>query len=166
MSDIPQAALHAQRIASVTRLMRATEMHVHDVEKRFARNKSKPASRESDARRLAVLAKTMRELITLDMRDSADDGAGKSAQADDDLIPRDVDEPAKKGCWRNCWRALTATAWSSRRMRGPHGRTIINRFRRRTGPPGSSSAAAVPARPAPAPNGCAISPVIPPRASR
>jgi hypothetical protein len=82
----------ATRIALVTRLMRATEMHVHDVEKRFARNKSNPASRESDARRLAVLAKTMRELIALDKQNSADDGAGKSAQPDDDFIPRDVDE--------------------------------------------------------------------------
>ncbi len=80
------------RIALVTRVMRATEMHVHDVEKRFARDKANPASRESDARRHAVLAKTMRELIALDTQKSADPGASERAQPDDDFIPRDVDE--------------------------------------------------------------------------
>ncbi len=82
----------ATRVALVTRMMRATEMQVHEIEQRLGGEAAEPTSRERDARMLAVLAKTMRELIALDTQNSADTGEGKPAQTDDDFIPRDVDE--------------------------------------------------------------------------
>jgi hypothetical protein len=82
----------ATRVALVTRLMRATEMQVHEIEQRLGTETAEPTSRERDARMLAIMAKTMRDLIALDTQNSADTGEGKPAQTDDEFIPQDVDE--------------------------------------------------------------------------
>ncbi|HVV63302.1 MAG TPA: hypothetical protein VHD14_16260 [Pseudolabrys sp.] len=77
----------ARRAALVARMMRATEMQVHEIEQRLG-GAAAPAGRERDARTLAVLAKTMRELIALDVltEDKNTDNA------DDDDAPFDIDE--------------------------------------------------------------------------
>ena len=77
----------ANRAALVARMIRATEMQVHEIEQRLEGG-AVPEGRERDARTLAVLAKTMRELIALDIltEDKNTD------HADDDDAPFDIDE--------------------------------------------------------------------------
>ena len=79
----------------VTRLWRTARRQVHEIEQRLARAGQPPAEREGDARMLAVLVKTLRELAALD---KARADAGKSGtqtridHEDDDPIPQDIDE--------------------------------------------------------------------------
>ena len=77
----------ARRAALVARMMRAAEMQVHEIEQRLGCEPA-PEGRARDARTLAVLAKTMRELIALDVltEDKNTD------HADDDDAPFDIDE--------------------------------------------------------------------------
>ena len=63
---------------------------MRDIEERLARHQQQPDDRERDARTLAVLVKTMRELVALD--DSRDGGASPADSEHDDGGPRDLDE--------------------------------------------------------------------------
>jgi len=78
--------LTGDRVTLVTRLWRAAEVQVHDIEDRLMRAAQPPDEREKDARTLAVLVKTLRELSALD------DAEGQSETQDDDDSPRDIDE--------------------------------------------------------------------------
>ncbi len=71
----------------VQRLIRTTDMQVREIEARLKGELGEPDDRERDARIMAVLAKTTRELLTLET-----EGAAKKAPQADDEVPRDVDE--------------------------------------------------------------------------
>jgi hypothetical protein len=80
--------------ALVARLWRTARRQVSEVERRLARAGQPPAERESDARMLAVLVKTLRELAALDeaRADIAKGGRQTRADAEDDRPPQDIDE--------------------------------------------------------------------------
>ena len=72
--------LPGQRISIVERLWRTAERQVRDIEDRLRLSQQEPAERERDARVMAVLVKTVRELSLIEEknRESApedDDGA-------------------------------------------------------------------------------------------
>ncbi len=75
------------RISLVNRLWSAAERQAYDVEQRLIANKQAPDERERDARVLAVLVKTLRELAAFD----AEHGETDVNEGNDDF-PRDVDE--------------------------------------------------------------------------
>jgi hypothetical protein len=78
----------AARASLVTRLWQSAERQVRDIEGRLKQAAIEPAERERDARLLAVLVKTLRELNTID-----DSKRGKgAADQQDDEPPRDLDE--------------------------------------------------------------------------
>jgi hypothetical protein len=82
------------RSALVARMWRTAERQVEEIEDRLAVAGIELAERESNARTLAVVAKTLRELAAVD---EADKPRGGTKQApdnniDDDPVPRDIDE--------------------------------------------------------------------------
>jgi hypothetical protein len=78
------------RVAMVERMMRATEAQLHGIEQRLASAGYDPDDSERDARAMAVLARTMRELTALD--DSNRGPANETGQTNDNAAPLDVDE--------------------------------------------------------------------------
>jgi hypothetical protein len=87
----PQSASRRRRFTGkravvVRRLWRTAEAQVSEIERRLIDETQQPEERERDARTLAVLARTLRDLDALD-----GDNSGRQAP-DDDTIPRDVDE--------------------------------------------------------------------------
>jgi hypothetical protein len=83
--------LKGDRIALVGRMMIAAEAQVSEIEARLAEAGS-PPDRERDARTLAVLARTMRELIAVDSIQRGGEQRVKKQERHDDPVPRDVDE--------------------------------------------------------------------------
>jgi hypothetical protein len=81
-------AVSGDRVALVKRLWRTADRQVRDIEDRLVRHQQQPDERERDARMLAVLVKTLRELSTLD----EDKGGDAKDTATDDEGPRDIDE--------------------------------------------------------------------------
>jgi hypothetical protein len=80
--------LRASRISLVARLWRTAERQAREVEKRVDSNAQAPDERERDARLLAVLVKTLRELHALD--DANPKGnAAREPESDD---TRDIEE--------------------------------------------------------------------------
>jgi hypothetical protein len=82
--------LRSSREALVARLWRTAERQVRDIEIRLAASEQPPDERERDARVLAVLVKTLRELNAIDsaaLRDKPQTDSGN----DDDGV-RDLDE--------------------------------------------------------------------------
>lgn len=77
----------AARISLVNRLWSAAERQAYDIEQRLIAKEQMPDERERDARVLAVLVKTLRELAAFD----AEHGETDVNKADDDF-PRDADE--------------------------------------------------------------------------
>ncbi len=77
--------LTGDRVALVARLWRTAEAQVRDIEDRLALKEQKADERERDARTLAVLVKTLRELTAIDQKD-----APQAATEDDSF--RDIDE--------------------------------------------------------------------------
>jgi hypothetical protein len=75
------------RISLVNRLWSAAERQARDIEQRLIGNAQAPDERERDARVLAVLVKTLRELAAFD----AEQGESDVNEADDDF-PREADE--------------------------------------------------------------------------
>ena len=72
------------------RIWRAAEGQVRDIEDRLSASEQEPGDRERDARTLAMLARTLRELVVLDERRP---GTTKQSESDDDEpVPRDIDE--------------------------------------------------------------------------
>ena|SRR6185437_3688679 len=81
----------ARRIALVTRMMRAAERQLGEIEKRLAAPAPEAAEWVRDARLMAVLAKTLRELTALDPH--YDEKKVAPARANDnDRTPRNIDE--------------------------------------------------------------------------
>jgi hypothetical protein len=70
--------------------MRAADKETREISRRLAEDGVPLSEREQQTRSLAVLARTMRELIALE---TAEAEANKlQTRADDDPIPRDIDE--------------------------------------------------------------------------
>lgn len=84
--------LKADRNSLVARLWRTAERQARDIEERLARSEQEPGERERDARVLAVLVKTLRELTALDEAQVETNSQPDAAAADDDAVPRDIDE--------------------------------------------------------------------------
>lgn len=78
----------AARASLVTRLWQNAERQVREIENRLKQSALEPAERERDARLLAVLVKTLRELNAIDEKKR---GKGPADQQDDEP-PRDLDE--------------------------------------------------------------------------
>ncbi len=77
----------------VETLWRTAARQVSEIERRLMKVEQPPAERETDARALAVLVKTLRELSTLDEAHLDDAGSRPTTEAeDDDPVPRDIDE--------------------------------------------------------------------------
>ena len=83
-------ALMGNRVSLIARLWRTAERQVRDIEDRIARRQQAPDERERDARVLAVLVKTLRELSALD--EAHAETATTDMNSDDDDGPRDIDE--------------------------------------------------------------------------
>jgi hypothetical protein len=80
------------RRSLVARLWNAAGRQVAEIEQRLGRDRPAAGERESDARMLAMLVKTLRELSALDEA-HADSGAHNGTDPeDDDAVPRDIDE--------------------------------------------------------------------------
>jgi len=80
--------LKTSRVSLVARLWRTAERQVRDIEQRLARNQQEPPERERDARMLAILVKTLRELSSLETLEPAT----PETLGEDDDMPRDIDE--------------------------------------------------------------------------
>ena len=87
--------LKEERLDLVTRMMRAAERQVRDIEIRLAESGQAPGDSERDARTLAVLARTMQSLTALDALHEPKVGKKKPVtddEDDEDRIPESVDE--------------------------------------------------------------------------
>jgi hypothetical protein len=82
------------RSALVTRMWRTAERQVEEIEDRLAVAGIELAERESNARTLAIVAKTLRELAAVDEAQKPRGKEKKSPEhdIDDDPVPRDIDE--------------------------------------------------------------------------
>jgi hypothetical protein len=83
--------LTGDRAAIVRRIWRTAEAQVRDIEDRLMQSGQPPDARERDARAMAVLVKTIRELSTLDDLKTGDAATTERAR-DDDEVPRDINE--------------------------------------------------------------------------
>ena len=81
----------ADRAALVERLWRTADQQVQQIEERLQAAGLEPTEREGNARTLATLVKTLRDLSAVDQ---AHKPRGKQAPKDDndDPVPRDIDE--------------------------------------------------------------------------
>ena len=80
------------RAALVARMWRTAERQVEEIEDRLAAAGIELAERESNARTLAVVAKTLRELAAVDEAQQARKKKPLPDEIDDDPVPRDIDE--------------------------------------------------------------------------
>ncbi|MPZ55034.1 MAG: hypothetical protein GEU91_00795 [Rhizobiales bacterium] len=88
-----QRVLTGDRTTLVARLWRTAEGQVREIEDRLARREQEPGERERDARVMALLSRTLRELIAADkVAPSAPRPSQNAATDDDDPVPRDLDE--------------------------------------------------------------------------
>ena len=87
----PATNKHAdRRRVLVERLWRAAGKQVRAIERRLGDGEQEPPERERDARMLAVLVKTLRELAALDPARNSEPPPAEPE--DDDPVPRDIDE--------------------------------------------------------------------------
>ncbi len=87
----------SQRAALVRRLWRSAEQQVEQIETRMAQSGLAPEAAERDARTLAVLVRTMRELTAFDAAKRAkgkqgDDREQQPKRPHDTPVPRNIDE--------------------------------------------------------------------------
>lgn len=82
------------RAALVTRMWRTAERQVEEIEDRLAIAGLELAERESNARTLAIVAKTLRELAAVDEAEQSRNSKKQPPDhdIDDDPVPRDIDE--------------------------------------------------------------------------
>jgi hypothetical protein len=87
--------LKENRIALINRMMKTAERQVYDIELRLAGSKQAPGERERDARTLAVLAKTLQSLTSIDALHEPKAGKTKPKPLEDDddedRIPASID---------------------------------------------------------------------------
>jgi hypothetical protein len=82
---------NGSRTALIKRIWRTAERHVEEIEARLEAAGLEPAEREGNARALAILVKTLRELAAFDEATAAK--RGKAADdSNDDSVPTDLDE--------------------------------------------------------------------------
>jgi len=81
--------LPGRRAALVTRLWTTADRQVREIEKRLRRGEQQPGERERDARMLAALVRTLRDLNAFDEATKAA-GAAMDANENDDM-PTDID---------------------------------------------------------------------------
>ncbi|HET7849548.1 MAG TPA: hypothetical protein VFL51_10865 [Pseudolabrys sp.] len=86
---VRRRAQKSERAALVSRMMRAAERQVSEIEERLAAPQRESGGREHDARLMAVLVKTLRELTALD---ALHEDAARQAADDNERLPRDIDE--------------------------------------------------------------------------
>src|SRR5207237_10269158 len=86
----PKARGGEARQRLVARLWRTAGRQVREIERRLARTKARPTERERDARLLAMLVKTLRELATLDAPEPV--APAPADPEDHDPVPRDIEE--------------------------------------------------------------------------
>jgi hypothetical protein len=94
LSPLPKRRLvrinPGDRRSLIERMMRSAERQVAEIELRVG---SPRHDREKDARMLAVLARAIRELTSVDALNSEmEREAGKTRAANDDPVPEDIDE--------------------------------------------------------------------------
>jgi hypothetical protein len=82
----------SSRASLIRRMMRAAEQQLREVEQRLATAGLEPADPERNARALAILARTMRELTALDALNRARTPASEAKKSNDDSVPRNIDE--------------------------------------------------------------------------
>jgi hypothetical protein len=82
----------SQRASLLARLWRTAERQVRDIEYRLGKKLQEPGERERDARVLAAMVKTLRDLSAFDRAHSEAAGTTDSASKHDEPVPRDVDE--------------------------------------------------------------------------
>jgi hypothetical protein len=82
------------RAALVTRMWRTAELQVEEIEDHMAAAGLDVAERERNARTLAVVARTLRELSAVDESQTRRKGGQQTPDDDndDDPVPRDIDE--------------------------------------------------------------------------
>jgi len=81
-----------EREKLIARIMRAAERQVQAIEERCEAAGIEPTERDSEARALAVLARTMRELTELDEVNCRRKATDQSRPPNDEPIPRNIDE--------------------------------------------------------------------------
>jgi hypothetical protein len=79
------------RAALVSRMWRTAERQVEEIEDRLSAAGLEVAERESNARTLAIVAKTMRELTAFD-ESQKPQGKETAKDDDDNAVPRNVDD--------------------------------------------------------------------------
>jgi hypothetical protein len=79
------------RTALVARMWRTAERQVEEIEKRLRAAGLELAERESNARTLAIVARTLRELAAVDEQQQTR-GKKPASEANDDSVPTDIDE--------------------------------------------------------------------------
>jgi AcrR family transcriptional regulator len=85
--------LKTMRIALVTRLWHTAEQQVREIEQRLANAGQPPLDRDRDARLLAVLVKTLRELAAMDRDDEANAKKREAAKPSSEERPfRDIED--------------------------------------------------------------------------
>jgi hypothetical protein len=82
----------ADRAALVQRLWRTADRQVLEIEQRLQASGLEPTEREGNARTLATLVKTLRELAAFDEAQARRGGKAHKDDDDDDPVPRDIDE--------------------------------------------------------------------------
>ena len=87
-----KAGRPATRVALVARLTRAAEMQMHGIEQALAQAGYDPGHGEDNARAMALLARTLRELTALDRRHDEDRRLNEPGKANDGPVPLDIDE--------------------------------------------------------------------------
>ncbi|MBI4273155.1 MAG: hypothetical protein HY659_00450 [Rhizobiales bacterium] len=93
MPDPTPETIALARRSLIARLWRAAEQQMRELEERLAKTPRQPAERLRDARHLAVLVVTFRELTALDsLHDSAARKTKSAPVDDDDTMPRNIDE--------------------------------------------------------------------------
>lgn len=92
---VRRRVLKEERLDLVTRMMRAAERQVRDIEIRLAESGQAPGDGERDARTLAVLARTLQSLTALDALHEPKAGKKKPVandeDDDEDRIPASID---------------------------------------------------------------------------
>jgi hypothetical protein len=89
-ADVRIRGRAGSRAALVARMWRAAERQVEEIEQRLTATGLQVAERESNARTLAIVVKTMRELAAFD--EKAARGKEAKQDDDDDPVPADIDE--------------------------------------------------------------------------
>jgi hypothetical protein len=79
-----------ERGALIARLWSTADRQVREIDKRLRRGRQEPGERERDARALAVLVRTLRELCAFDAASNATAAATDQDEHDD--MPTDIDE--------------------------------------------------------------------------